>query len=321
MKISLEKILENKSNLYVLDLSWHMYRGLYAHAGLTIDIGGHNKPTGHIYGVYKAVRTISDNDPNAAIILAEDGRPVRRQEIMTASGQEYKAGRHHDYNIYQDVPLIKAMMSKVNNLYWAYNDDKESDDEMYAIAKKAEDITSFRGKVYLFTGDNDLYQSITSRTYILKSMTAKDKDIVDENRLMTDEKLLDKFKGVDPKHITNFRAIRGDSSDAIKGITRFPSKLAYQLAMSSDNITEGYKYIPITASEEKWMKVFEENKDLIKRNYQLMKLDSNYEVNLEKLDVNEEKVKEAINVYKMFDYSRWISEKNLMSNSHTRKLF
>lgn len=319
---TIASVLKDGSNLYVLDLSWLMYRGLYAHKELSVVIDGVNYPTGHIYGVFQSVKSIINRDPLARIILAQDGEPIRRKQIMASAGLTYKGGRVHDFDIYQNVKDIQALLCTIPGVYWAYNSDKESDDEMYAIAKKAEQIEGFKGKIYLYTGDNDLYQTISSRISIIKGITKKEMDIVGENTLKTNEKLLEKFKGVDPKHITNFRAIRGDSSDSIPGIKRFPGHLAYQIAMSTDDITKGYSYTATTNTEQKWINILEENKDIVNRNYQIMKLQSDYEVNIQKFILSDPQLLETeINKYEMKELGKWLSNLKQKEQNKPKRLF
>ena len=274
---NLSRILEGRSNLYVLDLSWHLYRSYFAFKNLYVDVEGFHRPTGNIYGVEKAIDSILSSDPEACIILAQDGYPKRRIELL---GESYKAGRAErewDFNV--DNNLIQAITCSIPNVFWAYGVEQESDDLMYALSREAMRVPTFVGKVYLYTGDNDLLQAINDRVFVVRKFDNGHFDVIDRSRVIHDDVFVKKFHGVDPEHIVEFRAIVGDSSDNIRGIPRFPRDVAYTIAMG---------LLIITEKQEKWYEVYNQNKDLIDRNRQVMKLSEDIDYNVTCRKVNRE---------------------------------
>lgn len=309
----LDKILKDTSNLYVLDLSWHLHRNSHVFDNMGVNIDGYVRPTGHIYGVLNTVKIIRQYDRNAVIIVTEDGKPVERIELMADGEVEYKEGRAKlEFNFYKDIPLIKAALCMLPNVYWAYNEDKECDDLMYALAKQATRCSQFNGKCYIYSGDNDLLQAIDNRISVIRNKSKDGFEEITDYTVRTDEKFLKKFHGVDTKHITNYRAICGDSSDKIKGISRFPRNIAVQIAMSTDNISEGHNFIPVTVTEKKWVQILCDERELVQRNYKLMKLKDDFEVKISNPKVKREKLLELLESVRVNSYISYLKNEGLI---------
>jgi len=302
-----QKLVSRYSSVYLIDVSWHCYRSFYAFRQFNVDIDGYKRPTGHIYGILNTIKIILKDNPRACIIMCQDGHPIDREKLMEESGSEYKEGRPDlDYDFYSDMDRIKALCCTIPNVYWAYNEDKESDDEMYAIAKQVEDV--FDGYIYVYSGDNDLLQAISPKISVIRSREKGQFKVITNYELQNEYQFTKKFHGVDSKHIVNLRSIIGDPSDKIKGVSRFPRNLAVSIAMSTDNIIEGYKYKPEGKTEEKWMSVLEENIELVKRNYKLMKLTDEYNVDISKPKVKITAVIKLLEDLKLNSCKRWFEE-------------
>lgn len=301
--LKLEEIVPKYKSVYVIDLSWMLHRYFAVFKNLSMNVNGYARPTGHIYGVLNAVKQICEFDRESVIFVTQDGVPVEREEVMAESGDCYKDGRPElEFNFYSDIPIIKAACCYLSNVYWAYNDDKECDDEMYAIVKQSEKL--FDGKCYVYSGDNDLLQAIDDRTSVIRNKTQKGFEEITDEVVKTDEKFVKKFHGVDTAHITHFRAIVGDSSDKIKGIPRFPRDVAVSIAMSYDG--DRCTFIPVTSKEKKYFDLYKQNKELLSRNYKIMKLRDDYEVNIEKPVINSDKLMELLDKFGLSSYKRFL---------------
>lgn len=304
-------VLKGRTNLYVLDLSWHLHRNYNTFREFYVDIDGYHRPTGHLYGVLSTVKMILETDPGAAIVITQDGVPQERIDEMASSGSEYKEGRPElEFNFYADIPTIKAATCYLPQVYWAYNSDKECDDLMYALSRHAQKVKDFTGRIFVYSGDNDLLQSIDDRTSVIRSKSNRGFDEIDSERVKTDEKFTKKFHGVDPAHITNFRAICGDASDKIKGIERFPRDIAVKVAMSTDSIMNGWTYCPQNDKEKKWLNRLDEEIETVRRNYKLMKLPDDIVVNISKPKVNRESLLTILDKFELQSYKRFIEGGN-----------
>lgn len=315
--INLRTILEENpiSNLYVCDLSWMLHRYYHAHQGMGVSISGYLRPTGHLFGVLNTFRLIRDEDPTAIIIMCEDGVPVERNAIMAESGEVgYKEGRAElEFNFYQDIPLIKACTSIIPRAYWAFIDDKESDDLMYALVRQAEEVETWTGRSFVHSGDNDLLQSINSRTVVIRHKDpSKGWEEINEEVVKNDERFVKKFHGVDPAHIVNFRAICGDPSDKIKGIPRFPRDIAVRVAMAQDDISQCCAFSSVTNKDVTWEQRLYTDMDLVKRNYRLMKLRSDFDIQLTKPTVKKDALVKYLDQFQINSFKNYLKQEGLL---------
>jgi DNA polymerase-1 len=276
----LEKVLDGKEGIILMDLSWMLHRNYHSFNWMSVDINGYKRPTGHIYGVLYTIETLRSKYPNYAVVLCQDGIPVGRQELSGSNDVGYKDGRAElAFDFYKDIPIIEAAAYLTPSVFWAYNEDKESDDLMYALAKQSERL--FDGKNLIYSGDNDLLQAIDENISVVRK-TGKDGSLIEitSETVSEAEEFVKKFYGVPPKKLPLFRSIIGDSSDNLKGIPRFPRRLAAVIVMSSNSFEDIFKFSPVTQTEKKYILLLNENRSLVTFNYQMMKLSDDFNVNL-----------------------------------------
>lgn len=314
----LRQCLAGTSNLYVLDLSWLLHRNHYSFREMGVNINGYMRPTGHIYGVLSSIRMIRSVDPDSCIIVTQDGVPVSRiDELSNSETGGYKDGREElEFNFYADIPYIKACACSLHKVFWAYHPTMECDDLMYALSRHAQEV-GYVGKTFVYSGDNDLLQSIDDRTSVIRTKLSDRFDEIDNNRVMTDEKFTKKFHGIDTAHITNFRAICGDSSDHIAGIPRFPRDIAVKIARATEDISQGHNFTPETEKERKWVGVLAENREIVQRNYRVMKLTSDFEVPLSCPLVNKEKLVKVLKQFELRSFMNYLIREGVLNEKES----
>ena len=287
------------STVVLVDYSWCLHR--YAHVFKNLTAGDGGRSTGHIYGMLQSIMSIKKGYQDAVIFLCQDGVPVERKEMFNTEEHSYKEGRPElEYDFYSDIPVINAMAYLTPDVFLAYHPEKESDDCMYALAKQ---ITSFtNAKVYVYSGDNDLLQTIDDNISVVRHFNKEGKfEEITENTLMTDEKLLSKFGGTRPCKLPYFRAIKGDTSDKMPGVPRFPTKVAADIANHVNSVDEIFSY-PLSSASQKQKLL--EYRDRVELNYRMMKLKDDWEVPIFRRNVNKDKV---MNIMKSFRLNSYIS--------------
>lgn len=305
----LDKVIEGKDRIFLLDLSWHLHRNYHSFSWMGVNINGYVRPTGHLYGVLYTIETLRTKFPDCGIVLCQDGIPAERQEIAGQLGSGYKDGRAElAFDFYKDIQLLESACYLSSNVYWAFNSDKESDDIMYALAKQIEEISDI--PVFIYSGDNDLLQAIDEQVKVVRK-TTQNGDLIEigEYEVTQSEEFTKKFHGVNPKHLPFFRCIVGDSSDNIKGITRFPRALAKEIAMSSNCLEDVFKFQGVTQTEMKYISALSENREVIELNYKLMKLSSDFEVNIVRRRPDVDKVLSALKELQLNKYLRYLGVK------------
>jgi DNA polymerase-1 len=205
------------------------------------------KPTGMLYGVMRLVRTLKDTYPATPVVFLWEGRKNRRKGMYA----EYKGNR-----------LLKRDQGFVESLA-----DVSHALPMSGVAQcshprlEADDLAGYFSTKYdralLVSNDKDWWQFAQSGKV----------DVMVKAEILTYEKLQMRV-GFAPEKIPLMKILKGDSSDNIPGIPRFPMKLAIQ---AINKCKDPYNLIPIVdLLSPKWGKVLQDNEDILKRNADLI---------------------------------------------------
>lgn len=206
---------ENKTVILV-DLSWFNYKSYYALQNMTNSNGD---PTGHFYMLGKFMKTVFYTYKDYLVLFVRDGIPVQNKSL----NEEYKANRGSVIEFYKDDIIMERLIQPCPFAYIVWNEKEEADDVMYSISR----IKDYNNKFIIYSGDNDLMQSIDSTTSISRSITEHGIDEITNQS----EYYISKFKDLQPSEIPFYRAIIGDSSDNLKPISpRFPREVALMFA-------------------------------------------------------------------------------------------
>lgn len=283
----------------LVDYSWCLHR--YAHVFKNLTAGEGGRATGHIYGMLQSIMSIRKGYPDSVIILCQDGVPVERISMFNTDEHAYKEGRPElEYDFYADIPIINALSFLAPDVYLAYHPQKESDDCMYALAKQ---ITTFsNAKVFIYSGDNDLLQAIGDNISVVRHFNKDGQfEEITEEVLLTDPKLSAKFGGTSASKLPYFRAIKGDTSDKMHGVPRFPTKLAATLANSANSLEDVFTNCPYPQRDK-----MEEYRDTVELNYKMMKLEYDWEVPLSRRFVKKDKVLAVAQSFRLNSYINFL---------------
>lgn len=304
-------VLANRHrNVFLVDLSWVLYKSWYSYykgQGLSVNIDGKEQPTGHIYGVLRAIIAMKKRDNKCMIVLCRDGKPINRK----SENEDYKANREgvEGYNLYDDLDSIIDMSFRISDVYLAYNPVLEADDIMYSLAKKMETMTS-NTNLYIYSGDNDLLQAITDRIKVCRKITNHEFLVIDEDYIMTNTPMIRNFRYCPPKKLPFYRSMIGDKSDNLKGFYRFPRMLATRIAKDIECLEDikNLKYEDLTPSKQKHLQKCKDEFDKLQSNYNLMNLkeDIEYEVWRDESDESRMRASEYSDLYEMSYYQSYL---------------
>lgn len=176
-----------------------------------------------------------------------------------ATDGEYKAGRDHQHDVVLDklgielYPIIDSL-----GIVQIFPNVMEADDIIAWLVKKK----LYSDKKIIISGDHDLIQLIDINTQYYE---ARKKELVN----------LDNYKdyteGVDIDKFVIFKAIRGDSSDNIRGIRGYGKVKGAKVANSGD-----YSVFNL------------EQKALLEKNIRLMDLSKSFEIEPGEIEMYEE---------------------------------
>jgi 5'-3' exonuclease len=152
----------------------------------------------------------------AAIVICWDGGipEFRRQAIP-----EYKSGRYQDEdpNAYEDflrqVRELQNVAIPLSGMVNVHKHGVEADDFMYHASRMID------GEVIIITTDRDLLQCATDRVFIWHPT----------KNMLYNPRIIEQEFGIPMRGIVDWRAIQGDSSDNIAGVTGIGEKTATKL--------------------------------------------------------------------------------------------
>ena len=182
-------------------------------------------PTNAIYAyVQMLIKIIAEEKPTHIMVAFDKGKTFRHE-----SYDDYKDGRNETPSeLKQQIPYAKqitrAMGITVEEL-----ENYEADDIIGTYSKKIET------EVLLVSSDRDLLQLISPN---VKMKLLKMKDFI-----YYDEKSFYEDYGIKPIEVIDLKALMGDSSDNIKGVTGIGEKTALKLIKEYHTIDNLYKNI------------------------------------------------------------------------------
>ena len=171
--------------------------------------------TNAIYGVTSILIKILKEIKPSHIVDCFD---VKKKTFRNDLYKDYKANRKKQpQELYDQIPYIKKILSAFN-IKILEKENYEADDVMGTVVSKIKGIEKI-----ILTGDKDTFQLIDSETSIL---TFK-KGISDTFTYNIGN--IKEITKLNPDQVIDYKALRGDSSDNIPGISGIGEKTAIKL--------------------------------------------------------------------------------------------
>ena len=237
----------------ILDAHALIHRAFHALPPFTSPAG---EPVGAVYGVasvlFKLVREF-----NPAYIAAAFDRPepTFRHEAYA----DYKATRA------EVSPEIIPQFNKTKELFKAFNvavyekPGSEADDiigTLVSLIKKEKQPI----KVIIASGDLDAVQLVEAERVVVYTL----KKGINDTIIYNEQAVKDRF-GFGPKLLPDYKGLRGDASDNIKGVPGIGEKTAELLIQKFGSLDVIYKSLPKVKKEKSLRgnvaELLEENKD------------------------------------------------------------
>ncbi|OGI00418.1 MAG: DNA polymerase I [Candidatus Melainabacteria bacterium GWF2_32_7] len=176
-----------------------------------------NKPTWAVYGFFKALFDLLKKvKPDAIAVSFDCGRDTFRVKEYS----EYKANRQAMPDSMREQ--MQLLMDGVHALGIPIYQMKgyEADDVIGTISEKASELGH---KTMILTGDQDSFQLLDKADHVSVLIPSKG-DLIEYDREKVHEKI-----GVWPEQITDYKGLRGDTSDNIPGVKGIGEKTAVKL--------------------------------------------------------------------------------------------
>ena len=225
--------MSEKKRLIIIDSNSLIHRAYHALPPLTTKRGELiNAIYGFLLVFLKAIRELQ---PDFIAACFDFPAPTFRHKKF----KEYKAKRPPaPEELYQQIPKVKEIL-KAFDVPIFEKEGFEADDIIGTIAKKAPRKQIMpKIETIILSGDLDTLQLVSPQTKVY-SLRKGVKDIV-----LYDENLVrEKFQGLKPEQLLDFKALRGDPSDNIPGVTGIGEKIAVGLLSEFGSLESLYKEI------------------------------------------------------------------------------
>ncbi|MBU6447513.1 DNA polymerase I [Patescibacteria group bacterium] len=255
----MQKTPKNTKRYMLVDGNALVHRAFHAIPNLTTKSG---EPTNAVYGfTVILLKAMKDINPTHIALTFDLAGPTFRHEKY----DEYKATRVKAADeLYQQIPICKEVVRALGiNIFEKAG--FEADDALGTLVEKIkEENKGADFEVLIVTGDLDTLQLVDGniKVYTLrKGLT----DIMIYDRAAVRQRY-----GIEPEQMVDFKAIKGDPSDNIKGIKGIGEKGALDLIKEYGSIEGIYKNLD--KLKERTRKMFEEQKDQLKLSRELSKI-------------------------------------------------
>jgi len=215
---------------YVLDGHALAYRHFYANSGRAL-MTSTGIPTSAIYGFSRTLLDVLEKDQPTYMAVAFDEGLSERETVFAG----YKA--HRD----PTPPDLEAQIPRIREIVQAFGipllvkAGTEADDLIGTASLQAE---AQGADVLIFSGDSDLLQLLSPVTRVrLFIPVAKEPDVYyDETRFR-------ERYGFEPRQLIDYKALKGDTSDNIPGVTGIGERTATQLIQEFGSVEGIYEHL------------------------------------------------------------------------------
>lgn len=289
--------MEDKKRLIVIDSNAIIHRAFHALPPLSTKKGEIvNAVYGFMLVLFRAIRELK---PTYIVACFDVKGPTFRHDKY----KEYKGKRPPtDDNLIQQIPKVKEVLTAFG-IKILEKQGFEADDLIGFVAKSASENMSFQDvEIIVITGDLDTLQLVDDKVKVY-ALRKGVKDIV-----LYDEALVkEKYLGLEPSQLVDFKALRGDPSDNIIGVVGIGEKTAIELINEFKSLDNLYEEIEKNSDDVKRIKprikeLLIGQKEQAFLSKVLVKIETNIPINFNLgecrwQDYNKEKVIETLKIY------------------------
>ncbi len=201
-------------NLLLIDANSLIHRCFHALPPFT---GPNGQPTGSLYGLANILlKILREQQPEFIVVFFDRPEPTFRKEIF----EEYKIHRP------KAPSELVSQIIEAHNLFEAFGikiyelAGYEADDLIAVAAlnfKKIPDI-----KIVILTGDSDLLQLVEDDKIMVETI----KKGISETIIYNEASVEERYEGLKPKQLPDYKGLVGDVSDNILGVPSIGPKTA-----------------------------------------------------------------------------------------------
>ena len=303
--------MKEKKQILIIDSNALIYRSYY---GLPKLKNKREEIINAIYGFCLILfKVLKELNPDFIVATFDLPGPTFRHEEY----KEYKANRiKAPEELYQQIPKIKQLL-EIFEIPIFEKKGFEADDIIGTISELIIKKEKQKIENIILSGDTDLFQLINSQTkiYFLKN---GGKNIYDEDMIK------ERYEGLLPKQLIDLKALKGDPSDNIPGVSGIGEKTALKLIKEFGDIDT--LYLNLDRINDKIKNKLEKDKEKAFFSRRLVRIRRDVPINFElgKCKLEEYNIEKAIEMLKDLGLMKLIEKLPKLNNkkvSEQKKLF
>jgi len=243
------------------------------------------------------LKAIREFQPEYIAAVFDTAKPTFRHKKF----KEYKAKRPPTpEGLISQIPKIKEVL-KCFGVPIFEKEGFEADDIIASLHPPKFSEKTWEGKIIIISGDLDLLQLVDEETkvYTLKK-GIKETVLYDENLVK------EKYQGLRPGQLVDFKALRGDPSDNIPGVPGVGEKTAIELLLKFGSLEKLYQEIEKDSQKisRKLKEILEKNKEKAFLSKSLVQLEKEIPLNFDfkKCQWKGSNKKEVIQILEKFEF-------------------
>jgi len=245
--------MEENKKLIIIDSNSLIHRAYHALPHLTTKSG---QEVGAIYGfLLMFFKIIKAFKPDFLVATFDLPVPTFRHEKF----EFYKAKRPKiDVELASQIPKIKEIL-KLFNVPIFEKEGFEADDLIGTISKSAlKEENFFPLEIIILSNDFDTLQLVDDRTKVYSfKKGAKEEIFYDQKSIK------EKYQGLSPSQLIDFKALKGDPSDNIAGVKGIGEKSALFLIKEFNDLENLYR--AVEENNGKTLRLKERTKEILMR--------------------------------------------------------
>ena len=219
--------MENKDNFVIIDSNSIIHRAFHALPPLKSKDG---QVVNAVYGFLLVLfKLLKELEPKYFVACFDVPSPTFRKKMY----DDYKAQRKKAPDeLYIQIPIVKSVLKSFNVPVFE-KAGFEGDDLIGTLSRKTDGKQNI-----IVSGDMDTFQLVNEKTFVyylnkgVKSAVIYDRKAVEE-----------KYEGLSPEQLIDYKGLRGDVSDNIPGVKGIGEKTAISLIKEFGDIFNLYNKI------------------------------------------------------------------------------
>ena len=216
-------------------------------------------PTNAVYGFLTILQRLLDEEKPDGLAVAFDLRAPTFRHLQYEGYKAQRKGMPEDLAV--QMPILKQVLDAMG-VYRMEKEGFEADDLLGSVSRLCEK----RGdECVIATGDKDSFQLITDKTRVLHIKTSKGQT---ETISYTKERFEEEY-GFAPARMIDLKALMGDASDNIPGVSSVGEKTALELIRRYGSVEAIYADLDALEIRDSVRKKLAAGADMAKLSYEL----------------------------------------------------